>query len=79
METVYDWVSLALFGGLIVLFLERSSMPDPPDRVWHYLPPAIGCAGANYAGNEGWPLLAVLLLGAVIAYIVYILKPWVRG
>lgn len=25
METVYDWVSLAIFAGLIVLFLQRST------------------------------------------------------
>ena len=25
METIYDWVSLGIFAGLIVLFLQRST------------------------------------------------------
>lgn len=75
METVYDWVTLALFAGIIVLFLQRSSMDNPPDRMIDYLPPAIGCALANYAGNEGYPVIAWLLVAAVIGYVVLILKP----
>jgi uncharacterized membrane protein YkvA (DUF1232 family) len=75
METVYDWVTLALFAGIIVLFLQRSSMDNPPDRMIDYLPPAIGCALANYAGNEGYPLVAWPLIAAVIGYVVLVLKP----
>lgn len=75
METVYDWVTVAVFAGLIVLFLQRSSMDNPPDRLLDYLPPAIGCALANYAGNEGYPIIAVLLIAMVIAYVVFVLKP----
>jgi len=25
MDTIYDWLSLAIFAGLIVLFLQRST------------------------------------------------------
>lgn len=75
METVYDWVTLALFAGIIVLFLQRSSMDSPPDRMIDYLPPAIGCALANYAGNEGYPLIAWLLVASVVGYVVLVLKP----
>lgn len=75
MQTVYDWVTLAIFAGLIVLMLHRSTMTPPPDKLSAYLPPAIGCAAANYAGNEGYMLVAVGLMALTIGYIVRVLKP----
>jgi divalent metal cation (Fe/Co/Zn/Cd) transporter len=75
MQTVYDWISLAVFAGLIVLFLHRSMQDVAPDKIWQYAPPAIGCAVANYLGNEGWGLIAVAILVAAAAYIYYVLKP----
>lgn len=75
METLYDWLSLLVFAGLIVLFLHRSSMDNPPDTIYSYLPPAVGCALANYVGNEGYGPVAILILAAVLAYIYYVLKP----
>ena len=80
METVYDWVTVAIFAGLILLFLQRSTTPEPAsDSVWHYMPAALGCAGANYLGNEGNDLLAILMLVGVVAYTVLVLKPFDRG
>lgn len=79
MSTIYDWVTLAMFAGLIVLFLERSSHDEPPDTIWHYLPPSIGCAAANYFGNEGWDAVAVLIIAAVCAYVYFVLKPRFPG
>lgn len=75
METVYDWVTVLIFAGLITLFLQRSSMDDPPDTIWHYMPPAIGCAVANYLGNEGMTVFAIAMIVAVIGYIFVVLKP----
>lgn len=75
METLYDWLALLAFAGLIVLFLQRSSMDEPPDTVWHYLPPAVGCALSNYLGNEGMGVLAILVLAGVGAYVYLVLKP----
>lgn len=75
METIYDWLAIAAFAGLIVLFLQRSSMDEPPDTVWHYLPPAIGCALANYLGNHDMGLAAILVLAAVGGYVFVVLKP----
>ena len=47
METVYDWITVAIFGGLVVLFLHRSVQPgEPQDTILHYLPLAVGCAVA---------------------------------
>lgn len=78
MQTLYDWLSLIVFAGLIVLFLQRSAAETSSDRIIDYLPPAIGCAVANYAGNEGYGILALLILAAVVAYIVVVLKPRVK-
>lgn len=76
METVYDWVTVGVFVGLAVLFLQRSSEAEPRDKIYHYLPPALGCAISNYLGNEGYMVPAILLVVGVMAYIYYILKPF---
>ena len=75
METVYDWISLVLFSGLAVLFLQRSTQDELVDSMWHYLPPATGCALGNWLGNEGYDLGAITVLIGSIAYIFYVLKP----
>jgi hypothetical protein len=82
METAYDWLTLALFAGIIVLFLQRSSMENPPDRMIDYLPPAIGCAIANYSGNHAIKTDSLLLHGVagamilgVAVYVWLVLKP----
>jgi hypothetical protein len=74
METIYDWVTVAMFAGLIVLFLHRSAADEPPDTIWHYLPPSVCCAAANYFGNEGYVAIAVALLVAVGVYVVAVLN-----
>lgn len=79
METIFDWLTVLTFAGLAVLYLQRSAQPDPPDRVWHYIPPAAGCAVVNYVGNEGYPVAAAIGLVAILAYIYYVLKPRVGG
>lgn len=78
METVYDYVTVALFAALAVLLLQRSAMENPPDRLWSYLPPAIGCALANQAGNAGYPVVAIGLILAVVVYAVKFLHVRVR-
>lgn len=75
METVFDWVTVLLFAGLITLFLQRSSMEEPPDTIWQYLPPAIACAVANYLGNEGYTVAAVAVLVLAIGYVLKVLRP----
>lgn len=75
MKTVYDWVTIAIFAGLIVLFLQRSTAEVQVDRVIDYLPPAVLCAVANYLGNNGYPVLAVLVIATIPAYVLIVLKP----
>lgn len=84
MQTVYDWVTIALFAGLIVLFLQRSvgqkqDVPDAEehqDSIFHYLAPSVGLAVANYLGNEGYALPAWLLIAGVCVYSYLVLKPF---
>ena len=80
METVFDWLTVLIFAGLGVLFLQRSAGPRPAgDRALHYLPPALGCALANWLGYHGWSLGAVALMTGTIAYVWIVLKPMDRG
>ena len=76
MQTVYDWLTVAIFAGLVVLFLQRSSRDEPSDHLWQYFPPAIGCGLSNYLGNEGYHVPAVGVIVAVGVYIHYVLKPF---
>ena len=78
METIYDWVSLAIFAGLIVLFLQRSTgdRTDKDAPLPYYLGAGVGCAAANYFGNKGEDLIAALLLLGTVAFIAYFLKPF---
>lgn len=78
MGSIFDWITVLIFCGLAVLYLQRSAAPEPQDKMWHYLPPAIGCMAVNYIGDEGYPIPAVAMLVAVLAYIYYLLKPFSR-
>lgn len=79
METVYDWVTMALFAGLAVLFLQRSMEEELRDSILHYLIAGVGCAVANYLGNSGQDILAILLIVATIAFVLHFLKPFQIG
>lgn len=81
MQTVYDWGTMIVFAGLIVLFLQRSQ-GEPRDYLWQYLVAAVGCAGTNYLGNEGIKLeslayhAAAIAAGlATLAFIFIVLRP----
>ena len=80
METVYDWVTVAIFAGLVVLFVQRSTSeeeaPAEHDSLMMYLGAGIGCAVANWLGNKGQHILAVALIAATIVFILYYLRPF---
>lgn len=78
METVFDWVTVAIFAGLVVLFLERSTANNPGDHLWQYLVASAGCALANYVGNEGYAVPAVGIIMAVLFFIHRFLKPFAK-
>ena len=81
METVYDWVSLAIFAGLIVLFLQRltSERTTKDASLLYYLAAGVGCAVANYFGNEGQNIIAIAILLATVCFVIYYLKPFTFG
>lgn len=69
METAYDWITMFIFAGLVTRFLQQSIAADNEDAsLWHYLLAAVGCAFANWMGNEGMHLPATLTIGLVLAY-----------
>ncbi len=78
MESIFDWVSLAIFAGLVVLFLQRSTgeSADNDVSLIYYLGAGAACAAADYAGNHGQDILAVALLVATVAFIIYFLQPF---
>lgn len=79
METVYDWVTVGIFAGLVVLFLQRSTSEEAPpenDSLLLYLGAGLGCAVANYIGNKELHYLAIPLILATIGFIVYFLRPF---
>ena len=79
METIWDWLTVFIFAGLATLLLQRSSEEEPRDKLWHYAPPALGCAVANYLGNNGQPIIAGFLLAGVVVYVFMVLKVRLPG
>jgi pheromone shutdown protein TraB len=76
LHTIYDWLTVAVFAGLIVLFLQRSMQDAPSDKLWHYLVASAGCAVTNYFGNEGMHLIAIAAIVATGAFVIYIIRPF---
>lgn len=77
MSTIWDFITIAIFAGLIVLFLQRSMADEPSsdDPMWRYLVAALGCAITNYLGNEVSGIAAAVALAATILFILYELRP----
>lgn len=82
MQTVYDWLTVAIFAGIVVLFLQRSVGPTR-DSMWPYLVAAVACAVTNQIGNHAvelgsvaWHGLAVAGLVATLAFIQHFLRPF---
>lgn len=73
MTTVYDWLTVSAFVALAVLYLQRSSMPDPPDKIWHYLPAGFLIALANYVGNDGNTIVAIIMLTVALIYTYHVI------
>ena len=78
MVTVWDWVTVMVFAGIITFFLHRSAAEVPSDKLWQYAPPAIACAVANYLGNNRIGVLAVGILAAAGVYMVKVLNIKIR-
>lgn len=79
MQTVYDWVTLAIFAGLAVLFLQRSTDSETDDSIIPYLGAGVACGVANYLGNHDQQVAAVLLIVATVGFVLFYLKPFNFG
>jgi hypothetical protein len=80
MSTVYDWLTVIIFAGLAIIYLQRSAGERPDhDAVWKYLPPAVTCVAANQIGNADWPLPATVMMFGVLAYIWFVIRPLDRA
>ena len=79
METIWDWLTILAFAGLVTLMLQRSSEDVPRDKLWQYAPPAIGCAVANQVGNAEYHLGAIAIMIGVGVYVAYVLKVSLPG
>ncbi len=82
METPYDWITVSLFAGLVVLFLQRSQ-GEARDQLWHYMVAAGGIAGTDIIGNEAlkagetlYHVGAIALGIATLGFIWFILRPF---
>lgn len=85
METVYDWVTVGIFAGLIVLFLQRSVGP-PRDSLWQYLGASVALAVLNQVGNAAveqdnllYHLVATCGIAGVLAFIHFVLRPFTNS
>lgn len=79
METAYDWIAIAAFAYIIVLFMQRSTSQEERkshDSLISYLIAGVGCAAINYAGNNGYHLVAIGLMAATVGFVLYALKPF---
>ena len=79
MQTPYDWITVAIFAGLVVLFLQRSTGSETEEEdqsIIMYLIPGVSCAAANYFGNKGQDLVAITLIGLTLAFVIHFLQPF---
>ncbi|MFA7439355.1 MAG: XrtV sorting system accessory protein [Sphingomonadaceae bacterium] len=82
METAYDWITVGIFAGLIVLFLQRSVGPER-DRMWPYFVASVACAVINQIGNKAvengdslYHVAAIAGILAILAFVHYTLRPF---
>jgi len=80
MQTVFDWLTVAIFAGLALVFLQRSAGARPAhDAVWKYAPPAVACVVANQIGNAGVIAAATVMMFGTLLYIWFVIRPLDRG
>ncbi len=70
MSTPYDWGTVLIFIGIVVLFFRRQQQGQDED-LSRYIMASIGCALANYFGNAGFHIAGLSLIGAVLFYVYF--------
>lgn len=66
MSTVYDWVTVLIFIGLLGLYFLRQDRTDVP--LARYMIAAAGCALANWLGNENYSFAAMATIAATLYF-----------
>jgi len=78
MSTVYDWVTVLIFIGLLALYFLRQDREDVP--LARYLIAATGCALANFLGNDNYHIGAIGIIAATLYFTWhFILNPSQKG
>ena len=70
MQTVFDWVTVAIFIATAGTFFYRTQREWPP--LYKYLAVSVGCMIANQVGNLGYVIPALLMIGVLIAALIWL-------
>jgi hypothetical protein len=77
LKTIYDVISIVMFAGLAIIFLQRSASRSPDSiPIWKYGIPAIGCAVGDYLGNHDQMIASIAIFLAVAGFSIMILRPF---
>jgi hypothetical protein len=80
LKSVFDVVTLGLFAGLAILYLQRSASAEPdPVPIWKYGIAAVGCGVADYLGDHDQQIASILVFAAVVIFSLAMLHPFSRG
>jgi hypothetical protein len=85
MIAVVNLTTMAMFAGLVVMFLRRSLdgkdwtvAGEQPDSLVDYIAASIGLACASWINARGSVFLATLVLALVCIYVALALRPFAR-
>jgi hypothetical protein len=75
MQTIYDWVTVAVFAALAILLVRRAAAGAEMNHLWQYLAAAAGCGVIDWLGNSGYHLAAIACGVFLLLYIWIVLRP----
>lgn len=70
MQTVFDWITVAIFMAAAATFFHRAQRAWPP--LSRYVAVAVGCMIANQLGNLGYVIPALLMICVLIGAVVWL-------
>ena len=70
MQTVFDWITVAIFIATAGTFFYRTQHEWPP--LYKYLGLSVGCMLANWLGNTGQQVPAIALIGLLLGALVWL-------
>lgn len=66
MSTIFDFLTVAIFLGIVVLFFHFSK--DEDQDILAYIWPSVGCAMGNYFGNKDFEFIGALFVLLTLVY-----------